>query len=412
MESALQRQLHVRALRMEIAVAAGLSEGQLQSRLREVRDVRDRLPSVWAAHRAGLVDGYRVHLVAEALGRLDGDAAAERLGAKAVAYAQSHTASELRAWLRRFVARAEPEAHAERARRGRDDRQVAVRHGDDGMSELWALLPTLQAATIDARLRREAGRLCDSADGAEPSDSADGAEPQEGRDERTLAQKRADLLVAWATGPAATADQSPSGRPAVDVAVVMTAEALAGATDEPVVSSDGAWVIPAQDVRDLLADRASDNLFWHRILTTSAGRMLDHTYLGRFAPDLLARAVRLRDGVCQAPGCTAQAERCDIDHRVPWPRGTTSGSNLWPLCRRHHQLKSHGYLTPVARDRPDRDERDWAWRLPSGRIVAAERRLDEAAAPADPAPDAPAHPSSVVERFLKQLIDRHARTPG
>ncbi|WP_370616362.1 HNH endonuclease signature motif containing protein [Mumia sp. Pv 4-285] len=391
--SALQRQLHVRAARMEIAVATRLSEGQLRSRLSEARDVRDRLPTVWAAHGEGRLDGYRVHLVAEALARLEREASVVRLDASVVAYASSHTASELRAWLRRFVARAEPDVLADRAARGREDRQVRVQHGDDGMSELWALLPTLQAATIDARLRREAGRLADAQDPA--------ADPAP----RTLAQKRADLLVAWTTGLHATADETPAVRPSVDVAVVMTAEALAGESDEPVVSSDGAWVVPAQELRDLLAGFASANLFWHRLLNDRAGRTLDHTYLGRFAPDLLARAVRLRDGVCQAPGCTVPAERCDLDHRVPWPRGDTSGGNIWPLCRRHHQLKSHGYLVPTTRDGPDHP-----WRLPSGRVVATER---VSADPAEPtAPVTADSPASRLEGHLKRLVDLHAAAPG
>ncbi|MGH1563741.1 DUF222 domain-containing protein [Mumia sp. DW29H23] len=389
--SGLRRQLHVRAARVDIAVAAGFSEGQLRARLTEARAVRERLPRVWAAAGEGSLDGYRVHLIAETLGRLGEDASVERLDERVVPYAACHTTVELKAWLRRFVARAEPDADAERAARARADRQVSVRHGDDGMSELWALLPTLQAATLDARLRREAQRLPD--------------------DGRTLAQKRADLLAAWATGPAATADQTPSVRPSVDVAVLVTAEALAGASDEPVVSSDGAWVVPVRELRDLIGAGRADNVFWHRLLTDPVGRTLDHTYLGRFAPDLLARAIRFRDGVCQAPGCTVPAERCDLDHRRPWPDGRTRGDDLWPLCRRHHVLKSHGYLVPVSREGPvgDGGSYEFGWRLPSGQQVwaervAAERVRDERVAPA--------HPASRVEAYLTRILRDHAAAPG
>ena len=37
------------------------------------------------------------------------------------------------------------------------------------------------------------------------------------------------------------------------------------------------------------------------------------------------------------------AERCDLDHNQPFHKGgATAVSNLAPLCRRHHNGKSHG----------------------------------------------------------------------
>ena len=38
------------------------------------------------------------------------------------------------------------------------------------------------------------------------------------------------------------------------------------------------------------------------------------------------------------------AERCDTDHRIPYPHGPTTGDNLGPLCRRHHSYKGHRVL--------------------------------------------------------------------
>lgn len=199
------------------------------------------------------------------------------------------------------------------------------------MSWLSAYLPVYQAAAIDKRLTREAKALC-----------AD--------DDRNAQQRRADLLASWLT-------TNESGQPAVgaDVAVTISAESLAGFNSDPIVAADGSWAIPAAWIADLLKN---GNLLFHRIITDPAGGTLDHTYLGRFAPDVLAKAIAFRDGVCQAPGCTRSAQECDRDHRVSWPQGSTTGSNLWPLCRRHHNLKSHGAIT---------------WHLPSGRQRPAER---------------------------------------
>ena len=107
---------------------------------------------------------------------------------------------------------------------------------------------------------------------------------------------------------------------------------------------------------------------------------LAHEYVGRFAPAQLAAAVAFRDSVCQAPGCMKPARDCDLDHREPWP-GPTRGSNLWPLCRRHHRLKG---------------QRTIAWVLPSGRTVDAE--------PATHTTDTPHLPAAEPERRLLHAL--------
>jgi Domain of unknown function (DUF222) len=54
--------------------------------------------------------------------------------------------------------------------------------------------------------------------------------------------------------------------------------------------------------------------------------------------DPLQRFVTARDRRCRFPGCRAPAIRCDLDHNMPWPAGTTSADNLCCLCRHHHRL--------------------------------------------------------------------------
>ncbi|SEL65873.1 protein of unknown function [Rhodococcus maanshanensis] len=64
--------------------------------------------------------------------------------------------------------------------------------------------------------------------------------------------------------------------------------------------------------------------------------------------DLLAAAVRLRDGTCRHPDCLIAAADCQIDHVVPFSRGNpihggwTILTNLQCLCVLHHQLKTAG----------------------------------------------------------------------
>src|SRR5690606_14315367 len=67
----------------------------------------------------------------------------------------------------------------------------------------------------------------------------------------------------------------------------------------------------------------------------------------RYRPSAtLARFVRARDMTCCFPGCNAPAERCDIDHRIPWPNGPTHAGNTGCFCRTQYRLaellSSHG----------------------------------------------------------------------
>jgi len=75
----------------------------------------------------------------------------------------------------------------------------------------------------------------------------------------------------------------------------------------------------------------------------------------------LARFIRCRDVTCRFPGCDEPADRCDLDHTIPYPVGPTCGSNLGCLCRKHHLLKTFcGWLN---RQLPDGA---MIWTSPSG----------------------------------------------
>jgi hypothetical protein len=60
----------------------------------------------------------------------------------------------------------------------------------------------------------------------------------------------------------------------------------------------------------------------------------------RYTPSRkLAHLIRARTVTCDAPGCNAQTQHCDLDHAVPYPDGPTCQCNLGPKCRRHHRAK-------------------------------------------------------------------------
>ena len=53
--------------------------------------------------------------------------------------------------------------------------------------------------------------------------------------------------------------------------------------------------------------------------------------------------IAARDTTCRAPGCTAPARSCDIDHTDDHATGgATRDDNLGLLCRHHHRLKHEG----------------------------------------------------------------------
>jgi antitoxin (DNA-binding transcriptional repressor) of toxin-antitoxin stability system len=79
-------------------------------------------------------------------------------------------------------------------------------------------------------------------------------------------------------------------------------------------------------------------------------------------PDRLRRHVERRDRTCAFPGCTVPGERCDVDHREPWPHGPTSEANCHCLCRRHHRGKQCYFTVEL-----DPDTGDTIWTTPDGR---------------------------------------------
>lgn len=311
----------------------------VQCRLAEARRVRGLLPLTWMAHLRGDIDAWRVRLIASTAGTLCEPESLLKLDEKVAGYASNHTASQIKAWLRRFVARVEADRHTERTKRELSQRVVWVDH-DDGVSWLHAMIPTADAVRIDAALTHRAKLL--------PSD------------DRTLDHKRADVLADLLVGR----DGTGTTRAGAIIAVTIPIASLASITDEPGISFDGEFTLPAELVRELAAESGT---VFHRLMTDPEGRILDVTEIGRFPSPRLRIAVQARDGTCRVPACSRPAAECDLDHEEAHPRGPTSGTNLQALCRRHHRMKTYldiniGGL--AMRSTPSHAEHDFAtWQV-------------------------------------------------
>jgi hypothetical protein len=120
--------------------------------------------------------------------------------------------------------------------------------------------------------------------------------------------------------------------------VIIDLPTLLGLRDNP-GRVPGYGAVPAPVARALAADR--DWVRW--LVDPHTGALLD---LGadKYRPsDPLRRYIAARDRVCGFPGCNRPAKSCDCDHIVTFAHhGRTIRVNLGPLCRQHHNAKTHG----------------------------------------------------------------------
>ncbi|GAA3512562.1 hypothetical protein GCM10022234_03930 [Aeromicrobium panaciterrae] len=301
----------------EISVITHEPPRTVQMRLADARRVRNKLPQTWAAFCEGRIDAFRIRLIASATAKVTTIENHIHLDAIIGDYAATHTTAQLKAKLNRFIARWETSDAAVEEERSK--RSVWVNHQDDGMSFLTAYVPTPDALFIDALLTERAKAISD---------------------DRTLDQRRADLLIEQMRGT--TDGHTTSSRAVIGITVPVTS--LAGLDNLPGESFDGTFALPAQMVRDMTAEPGT---LWFRILTDPTGKILDTTEPRPFPSDALRTTIQARDGTCRFPTCTRPAMESDLDHQIPRPHGPTNGHNLRALCRRHHNIKTMQIAEPT-----------------------------------------------------------------
>src|SRR5690606_5069952 len=68
----------------------------------------------------------------------------------------------------------------------------------------------------------------------------------------------------------------------------------------------------------------------------------------RYTPDEQMRTVVAAvDRMCRGPGCTKPARSCDLDHVQEYPHGATRITNLAPVDRRHHGMKTNRWWSAL-----------------------------------------------------------------
>ncbi|MBP6686105.1 MAG: HNH endonuclease [Leucobacter sp.] len=249
----------------------------------------------------------------------------------------------------------------ERHRRATRGRRVTIVALDDGMAELRAYMPAVQAfgvydhlTRIGKAVKRKTVAVPSPQQAPQPGDSA------EGIDHRKLDEIRADAFYQLlsrdpfdaADAAAKAAGAELQGR----VQLVVTAEGL-----DALLARHGGTVVrdtglPADgvgcelqgygpidigSVRPAVASLRQWNLI--TVCPHTGTVIRTDTYRPSKSQE---RFLVARDGHCRFPGCVAPVHRSEIDHTVDAALGgPTATDNLAHLCLSHHVLKGNSDWT-------------------------------------------------------------------
>jgi Domain of unknown function (DUF222) len=297
----------------EIAAVSCASPRHVQNRIELAHALATRLPLTMTALQDGTIDEYKARRVMLATEVLSDEMAAEVEGRVAPKAGECDT-TKLNSRLRYAISRVDADGTAARTEAKRAQRQVQHDRLDDGaglltiQGDVERTQLAFDRATTIARDLKSAG------------------------DDRTLDQIRADVALDCLAGKGFEHAK-------VQVWLTIPATTALGVDDQPGHLAGYGW-LPAQRALELAAQ---EDAVWHRVLTDPAtGQVLDvgrHTYR---PPAALRDHLRVAYPTCVGPGCTRPAHRCDLDHVEPFPAGLTTSANMRPLCRPHHNLKTHG----------------------------------------------------------------------
>ena len=297
----------------EIAAVSRTNPRFVQNRIELAHVLATRLASTMAALRDGAIDEYKARRVAAATEVLSDELAAQ-VEERVLPRAGECDATQLTRRLRYAVGRVDPAGAAARAEEKRAARQVRHDLLEDGVGML----------TIQGDVERT--QLAYDRIGVIARDLKTAG------DDRTLDQIRADVALDCLAGKGFEQAK-------VHVYLTIPATAALGVDAQPGHVAGYGW-LPAQRALTLAAQQDAT---WQRVLTdTATGQVLDvgrHKYR---PPAALRDHLRVAFPTCTGPGCTRPAHLCDLGHVIPFPAGPTTSGNVRPLCRGHHNEKTHG----------------------------------------------------------------------
>ena len=341
----------------EVAAAMMVGQRRASGQMRIAVALRDRLPRIAALYMQGLANSrvvaaitWRTQLVEdpEAIALID--AALAESARTWGRLSEQKLDQQIDTWVERF----DPAAlrRTESSMRSRD---FSIGDLDDPaeITSVWGRLLSTDAAVLKRRVAAMVASVCDE-------------------DPRSMGERRSDAVGAIVAGhdrlackcgsDSCPADNTPASSNIVIhvLAEQSTVEAASSglapedtAGKAPAALVVGEGIVPMPLLSELIRGGAKVRPI----------DMPGDDPEPRYQPSpKLAEFVRMRDLFCRAPGCDVPADRCDIDHTIPYPIGPTHPSNLKCLCRKNHLMKTFDGWHDV--QLPDGTV---IWKSPSGR---------------------------------------------
>jgi hypothetical protein len=348
----------------EITAALRLSPVTGEARILEAQELTTTWRPMLDGMLAGSITIEHVRAIGRQLRNLPGHGSADpaeaaeyakhcaTILAKVVPFAATHTPGDSGRKTRVLVTAIDPVGARKRRRKAAErDHGVFLNPVEPGTSEIRAVMPTAHAEAV-----MQAVNTLAKDDRFEVADGC-----------ITRGQRQVAALVALTLGDPGSVGvvDSPvqEAKLSVHVNVLVPLDTIVGASEQG--GRIGNVPCTADEIRDLIAQASLESSTIRRLVTDSAGCILDAGRRHYLASDLQKLVIRLRDQHCRFPGCSRPAERCEIDHAKPYDAGgLTDACNLGPLCKHHHEMKTAGYwhITASARDG------SCTWRSPLGRV--------------------------------------------
>ncbi|MFC6041697.1 HNH endonuclease signature motif containing protein [Nocardioides hankookensis] len=316
----------------EFAAAVGMTAHQGRAYLGAALEAKYRLPQIWARAMAGEVAVWKVRRVTDRTRRLDPIAAAS-VDRDLAPVLESCSWVKVENAVETAAAEADPE-HAEGIRLDRSQSQhldigLTVTHLNDGLVPISGLLDYTDALALEAQIKAGAHALLTD------------------HPELDL-----DIRRAMAAGQL-------GGDAAVPREVVIYAHHQ---PDEAhgIVTVEGAH-LPYATIEQLHEWCATNGT---KVSVRPVLDLSEEISTDAYAPTARQREQAiLTTPTCVFPHCNKDARDCDLDHIQPYARGgKTTSSNLAPLCRYHHRVKTFGGWTYRRTSRTG-----FLWTTPKGR---------------------------------------------
>jgi hypothetical protein len=331
----------------EFAAALGMSPDSGRALLTKYAEGFYRLTRCWARLDDGVLDAWRLRMIAERTLCLS-PAAADFVDQHVAPVAHKIGPAQLMRLVEEAKARFDPE-------QAEADRQAAAeaRHVDidlatvgvKGTAHVDAALDLADALDLETAVADVARQLL----------RAGCTESLDVRRSMALGLlARGQTALPLVDGDTETSDVTTRVPPSRELvlhahvsAAAVTGAAGAGGSVDLARVQEVLQAITVEQVRQWCGDPRA------RVTVKPILDLSEHIWVMSYeASERLRDQTAHRDGTCVHPFCTRPAVRCDSEHRVPHDptspeRGPTCSCNQAPLCRRHHRAKTTGGWTYV-----------------------------------------------------------------